>query len=75
VSNEDLMPEGQSTERGGRAATTANTAMPLWFKIGLVIAIVAALTVVVLLIVGGGHGPGRHSGAGTDTSSAVVLVR
>jgi hypothetical protein len=40
---------------------------PRWVKVMAIVAIVAVLLVGILLLTGG-HGPGRHSGAGGDTS-------
>ncbi len=37
---------------------------PRWVKVFGVVALILALLFVVSLLVGGGHGPGRHKGAG-----------
>jgi uncharacterized cupredoxin-like copper-binding protein len=43
--------------------------MPRWVKVfGIIIIVLGLLAVVVLLIGGGRHGPGRHLGAGGDTA-------
>jgi hypothetical protein len=41
---------------------------PRWVKVMAIVSIVAVLLVGILLLTVGGHGPGRHSGAGGDTS-------
>jgi len=41
---------------------------PRWVKVMAIVSIVAVLLVGILLLTAGGHGPGRHSGAGADTS-------
>jgi hypothetical protein len=44
------------------------TGTPRWVKVFGVIALVVVVLFVVVLLVGGGeHGPGRHSGGGSDT--------
>ena len=46
--------------------------VPRWVKISLLVAlVVAVLGVVVMLLVGGEHGPGRHSSAAPAVSGAV----
>jgi hypothetical protein len=40
--------------------------MPRWVKVFLLVAVaIAVLAVVVMLLVGGDHGPGRHQSAAT----------
>jgi hypothetical protein len=52
---------GDEAERAGRRPTSGT---PRWVKIIGVIALVLALAVIVMLILGGGeHGPGRHTGS------------
>ena len=41
----------------GRAPTAG---MPRWVKVSLIVAAVSAVLVVVMLLVGGEHSPGRH---------------
>lgn len=34
---------------------------PHWVKVFWVVALIVALVVVIMLVTGGGHGPGRHT--------------
>ena len=46
---------------------------PRWVKVFVVIAIVAIVTVVIINLAGGDHGPGRHmSGGGVDATTAAL---
>lgn len=49
---------------------------PLWVKVFGIIALVVIVTFVVLLLIGGNHGPGRHSFAhsGSAASSSGLTV-
>lgn len=48
--------------------------MPRWVKVFLVVALlVAVLGVVAMLLVGGKHGPGRHSAAASALFAASGL--
>jgi hypothetical protein len=41
--------------------------LPRWLKVSVVVALLLALLVVIAMLVsGGGHGPGRHFGAGAN---------
>lgn len=50
---------------GGQSQTSDTVAppMPSWVKASLVIAALVAVAVVVALLTGGEHGPGRHLGS------------
>jgi hypothetical protein len=39
-------------------------AMPRWVKAVIVVAVVVVLAVAAVVLTGGEHGPGRHTGAG-----------
>jgi hypothetical protein len=67
------MTESQEPDsRNGRAESPPG--VPRWVKIsGLVTLIVAAVLVVVMLVVGGEHGPGLHTGI--ESSTAMVGSR
>lgn len=41
----------------------ASTGAPRWVKVFGIIALIVLLLFVVMLLTGGGHGPGRHSGS------------
>lgn len=45
---------------------------PVWVKVSLVVVLVIAAAVVVMAIVGGNHGPGRHSPGGGDGHTPPV---
>ena len=56
---------GSADDTGVGSNRRSNTGVPRWVKVFLIFAVVAVLLFVVLQIVGGGsHGPGRHTGAG-----------
>jgi hypothetical protein len=49
--------------------------MPRWVKVSaLVVLVIAVVLVVTMLVVGGEHGPGLHSGAADPTRSVASLV-
>jgi hypothetical protein len=47
---------------------------PRWVTVAYAIAVVLVLLVVVLWLVGGSHGPGRHLSSPNPQSVPVVLV-
>ena len=50
---------------------SSTTGMPRWVKVFLIVAAaLAALAVVVMLVVGGEHGPGRHQSMITTLDAA-----
>ena len=61
----DDSPPGEGTGRDVRAG------MPRWVKVFVGIALVLVVLVAILLLAGGNHGPGRHTGSG-DTPPAGV---
>lgn len=64
----DLSPEQQPEARAGRASMPRR---PRWVLVAGIIAIVLTLMVVVLLLTGGEHGPGRHIGSGDGARLTV----
>jgi hypothetical protein len=51
---------------------------PRWVMIAGIIALILALLFVVMMVVGGGHGPGRHlsgMGLGGATPLSIVTVQ
>jgi hypothetical protein len=50
--------------RDSRADASRATGTPRWVKVFGVIALVLILLVVVMLVIGGNHGPGRHASSG-----------
>jgi hypothetical protein len=48
--------------------------MPRWVKWFIVVAIIAAVAVAVLVLVGGSHGPGRHLSSVPSTAADVSRV-
>jgi len=61
----DDSPPGEAT-RGDEHA-----GMPRWVKVFAGIALVLVVLVAILLLAGGNHGPGRHTGS-ADTPPASV---
>ncbi len=59
--------DGDDTGAGPDRGSTALT--PLWVKVFGIIALVVVLVFVVLLVTRRGHGPGRHTGAGSGPAS------
>ncbi|MDQ3848999.1 MAG: hypothetical protein M3296_00065 [Actinomycetota bacterium] len=47
-------------ERARTAAHRSPTATPRWVKAFAIVALVLVVTVLVMLVSGGNHGPGRH---------------
>ncbi len=65
MADRDSRPERSPVSREPGSTTVT----PRWVKVFGVIALVVVVLFVVVLLVGGGeHGPGRHSGGGSDTS-------
>jgi hypothetical protein len=48
----------------------SNPGMPRWVKVSGIIAIVLVVLFILVLLVGGGHGPGRHTSSGDPARSA-----
>ena len=74
----DLPPDpdsGQGTGIGRESEPNAGT--PRWVKVFGLIALVAVVLFVVVMLVGGGeHGPGRHTpGGGSDTPATHMGPR
>jgi hypothetical protein len=61
-------PSSQSGSDAGRSGSTT-TGTPRWAKTFGIIAIVLALLLIIVLLAGGDHGPGRHTSFG-DTARA-----
>ncbi len=59
---------GGEPDRGSTAGT------PRWAKVFGIVALIVLVLFVVLLLVGGRHGPGRHTGGGPGgpTSPAAI---
>jgi hypothetical protein len=56
MTDEDLHPEtGDNPTIGDEPS-----GRPRWVKVSLIIAAIIALVLVILLLLSGGHGPGRH---------------
>jgi hypothetical protein len=54
--------------------TGAPAGMPRWVKVFVVLALIAVVLLVVGLLVGGNHGPGRHAaGDGGPTARAGLI--
>jgi hypothetical protein len=54
------MAEGDRDASGGAGPEHLSAGTPRWVKVFGAVAAVIAILVVVLLLVGGNHGPGRH---------------
>jgi hypothetical protein len=63
--------DDRGEEVDGRASTAGP---PRWVKVFGIIALVLVVLVVVMLLVGGNHGPGRHVGNGTDRHASSSNV-
>ena len=65
------MAESQGTDdRSGGAESPPGA--PRWVKVaGLIVLVVAVVLVVVMLAVGGEHGPGRHTGAESAAATSA----
>lgn len=57
----------------------STTSTPRWVKVFGIIGILVVLLVVIALLIGGGHGPGRHTSGGdtrgSDTPSIEHFVQ
>ncbi|HZA18838.1 MAG TPA: hypothetical protein VE645_18450 [Pseudonocardiaceae bacterium] len=59
-------------DSGYGQARRSISGMPRWVKVFLLVAVaIAVLAVVVMLLVGGEHGPGRHQPATTASQPGV----
>jgi hypothetical protein len=62
----------KNREPDAGAVTGSDTGTPRWVKVfGVIALVVIVLFVVVLLLRGGEHGPGRHSPGGGSDEPAV----
>ncbi|MQB02020.1 MAG: hypothetical protein GEU78_17455 [Actinobacteria bacterium] len=52
----------------------ATTGTPRWQKVVGLIGLLVVLLVAIMLVVGGGHGPARHSGATPVADGAVEVA-
>jgi len=69
------MSEPVSTPDGDDASRGAPPEMPRWVKVSaLVVLVIGVVLVLIMLVVGGEHGPGLHSGAADPTRSVTSLV-
>ena len=60
---------------GNSQEGSSTTGMPRWVKVFLIVAVaLAVLAVVVMLVVGGEHGPGRHQSMITSLDAARRLA-
>jgi hypothetical protein len=60
----------------GRERDGSPPLMPLWVKMfGLAVGVLVVAVVVVFLVVGGEHGPGRHTRGGHGQPADVSHVR
>jgi hypothetical protein len=59
-------------DSGYDQARGSTTGVPRWVKVFVLVAVaIAVLGVVVMLLVGGEHGPGRHQSSTTASQPAV----
>jgi hypothetical protein len=66
------MSESPGTpERAGRERVQPRA--PRWFRVAIVAVVVIAVVLIALLLTGG-HGPGRHGGAGVGSAARLALV-
>jgi hypothetical protein len=69
----DYLPGRDHADNGQDGSST--TGMPRWVKVFLIVAVaLAVLAVVVMLVVGGEHGPGRHQSMITTLDAAGHLT-
>jgi hypothetical protein len=74
------MAEPAPNRREGADADTGDTTAapqpgtPRWVKVAAVIALVILVMLVVALLSGGKHGPGRHADTGTRPALAFATV-
>ena len=67
-------PPGRDNTGYGQARGSA-TGMPRWVKVFLLVAVaIVVLGVVAMLLVGGGHGPGRHQSTTTASHQVVETI-
>ncbi len=59
-------------DKGVGSGPESTTGAPRWVKVFGIIAVVLVLIVVVALLTGGSHGPGRHLGGGQTSPSSVT---
>lgn len=58
---------------GDDQVPSSTTGVPRWVKIFLLVAVaIAVFGVVIMLLVGGGHGPGRHESAAAASHRVVA---
>jgi hypothetical protein len=60
---------------GAPRAEEPSVGMPRWAKVFLVVVAAVALLIVAILLLGGEHGPGRHSGAPGEGGPMVIAAR
>ena len=61
-------------DSGYGKARRSLSGVPRWVKVFLLVAVaIAVLGVVVMLLVGGDHGPGRHQSATTTSHRACTI--
>jgi hypothetical protein len=61
-------------DSGYDKARGPSTGVPRWVKVFLLVAVaIAVLGVVLMLLVGGDHGPGRHQSATTTPHRACTI--
>ena len=65
-------PDTSTTDETAGAQRETRPRMPRWVKIFGIIALILAVLVVVRLLIGGGHGPGRHFGGRTNTAPTTA---
>jgi hypothetical protein len=56
----DHSADPDRTGDGGSETTGAAQGMPRWVKVFVVLGVLLLLSVIVALLAGGEHGPGRH---------------
>ena len=61
----------RSPDTGAELGRESNTGTPRWVKVFGVIAVVLVLLVGIMLLTGGNHGPGRHTGSGNAGGQAA----
>lgn len=66
------MPDPGTDDSGDVTRPTLTTGAPRWAKGVGIVAVVLAVLVVVLLLSGGNHGPGRHASSGGPGRQVAV---